>query len=169
MPSFFILFVCHMRTVILCQIFTMHLFFQNFFRHKYLLTLSICLWKRIKMQGSKYRSIISMLKKIVGKYFTVFTVSQPWQQTLSNVFHSLELELYAFIYCIVSFLFFLLFQFCAFLFVLLLVCLFACLFIFLCDYHVIIVLLLQYHVSLFLRICTYLYSYGVAFCSISIL
>ena len=146
MPSFFILFVCHMRTVILCQIFTMHLFFQNFFRHKYLLTLSICLWKRIKMQGSKYRSIISMLKKIVGKYFPVFTVSQPWQQTLSNVFHSLELELYAFIYCIVSFLFFFLFfQFCAFLFALLLVCLFACLFIFLC---VVIMLLLHYSFSI---------------------
>ena len=143
MPSFFILFVCHMRTVILCQIFTMHLFFQNFFRHKYLLTLSICLWKRIKMQGSKYRSIISMLKKIVGKYFPVFTVSQPWQQTLSNVFHSLELELYAFIYCIVSFLFFFVFLVLRF-FVCFTACLFVCLFVYfcVCGYHVIIALLL---------------------------
>ena len=143
MPSFFILFVCHMRTVILCQIFTMHLFFKNFFRHKYLLTLSICLWKRIKMQGSKYRSIISMLKKIVGKYFPVFTVSQPWQQTLSNVFHSLELELYAFIYCIVSFLFFFVFLVLRF-FVCFTACLFVCLFVYfcVCGYHVIIALLL---------------------------
>ena len=153
MPSFFILFVCHMRTVILCQIFTMHLFFQNFFRHKYLLTLSICLWKRIKMQGSKYRSIISMLKKIVGKYFTVFTVSQPWQQTLSNVFHSLELELYAFIYCIVSFLFF----FCFFSFALF--CLFYCLFVCLlvCLFFCVIIMLLLYYSFSTMYLCFYVF------------
>ena len=39
------------------------------------ITLSNCLLKRIQKQGSKHKSITSILNKIFGKHFTVFNVS----------------------------------------------------------------------------------------------
>ena len=83
-----------------------------------------------------------MVNKTFGKHFTFFNIfdgTAAHKETLSNIFHCLELELYSFACCIVCFS--CLFFFFTFLFV----CLFVCLFI----YLVIMFLLLLWHLFFF--------------------
>ena len=93
-------------------------------------------FKRMQKQGSKHRSIASMLNKIFGKYFTVFNV---FADTAANFIKNFSLPQIRTIHIHVSLLhsLFLLLAF----FACLLVCLFICL--------VKMVLLLLCHLSFF--------------------
>ena len=95
-----------------------------------------------------------MVNKTFGKHFTFFNIfdgTAAHKETLSNIFHCLELELYSFACCIVCFS-------CLFLFYFF-VCLLVCLFVYLFGYHVFIASVTS---IFFPCICTYLCCYGLA-------
>ena len=104
--------------------------FVTFFNH---------LSKRIQKQGSKHRSILSMLNEIFGKHFIGFNTF------IFAFFYYLELELhiYTFAYCIVCF--------CYLLF--LLVCF---LFVWLSCYYCFCVICLCFYVSMYLHLLMFL-------------
>ena len=105
--------------------------FVTFFNH---------LSKRIQKQGSKHRSILSMLNEIFGKHFIGFNTF------IFAFFYYLELELhiYMFAYCIVCF--------CYLLF--LLVCF---LFVWLSCYYCFCVICLCFYVSMYLHLLIFLW------------
>ena len=95
-----------------------------------------------------------MVNKTFGKHFTFFNIfdgTAAHKETLSNIFHCLELELYSFACCIVCFS-------CLFFFYFF-VCLLVCLFVYLFGYHVFIASVTS---IFFPCICTYLCCYGLA-------
>ena len=115
-----------------------------------LVTLHNFLLKRMQKQGSKQRSIISMLNKIFYKHFTVFNV---FTSTAANLIKLCSLSLIRTMHIQVCFLhsLFLLFRF-----VCLCACLFSCIFVFLCCYHRIIASVPSIMVSMYLHLFIFL-------------
>ena len=166
MHSLYLLFVWHIWTGTFSQIFNMDMkalkfqVCQNYVRYKYPCnTFKLCFKENAETRGSKHRSMISILNKIFDNHLTVFKVFADTAANFTYFFIALNYN-YTYTLLLVT-------QrtSVAGIFAFLFVCFFACSFVLV----FILLLLLVCQLSLFLCICCYLLSYGLAFCTIILL
>ena len=118
-------------------------------------TLSNLLWRKIQNQGSKHRSVISMLNNIFRKHFSIFNIFAHTAANFIKLIHCLDLELYIYPFA------FYIVCFCCLLLFFLFVCLFVCL----CGYDAIITsvscifISMDFHFFLFLWVGILYYNF----------